>query len=142
MPSVPRLVLDTNTLVSALLFKKGRLRWLRHAWQEGLVTPLICTATVQELLRVLAYPKFRLDRDEISDLLAEFLPYAETVTLPAHRQSVPSCRDRTDQVFIDLALAADADGLVTGDRDLLALAEQISLPIKAPAQWRESLGIS
>jgi len=124
------------------LFRQGRLAWLRTAWQDGAVTPLVCTATVNELLRVLAYPKFRLSRDAITELLAEFLPYAETVTLSVSETQGPRCRDPDDQVFIDLAIVANADGLVTGDPDLLALADQTSLRVQSPTQWREFLSRS
>ncbi len=134
--SAPRLALDTNTLVSALLFRQGRLAWLREAWQGGRLVPLVCTATAGELLRVLGYPKFRLDRDEIDELLAEILPYAETVTLPEPLPLVPECRDPGDQMFVHLAIAAEADGIVTGDGDLLALADEMILPVRTPAQWR------
>jgi len=91
---------------------------------------------------VLTYPKFRLSRDAITELLAEFLPYAETIALSASQTNGPRCRDPDDQVFIDLAIVANADGLVTGDRDLLALADQTSLRIQPPAEWRESLSRS
>ena len=60
-----RAVCDTNTVVSALLFQQGRLSWLRGAWSAGTVVPLVCRETVEELLRVLAYPKFGLTRGEI-----------------------------------------------------------------------------
>jgi putative PIN family toxin of toxin-antitoxin system len=90
-------------------------------------------------MRVLAYPKFRLSRDEINELLAEILPYAETVTLPASPPPAPQCRDPNDQLFVDLAIAADADGIVTGDQDLLALADEVRVPVCAPAQWQEAL---
>jgi putative PIN family toxin of toxin-antitoxin system len=104
------LVLDTNILVSALLFRGSRLAWLTEAWQGGRIIALVCAATAEELLRVLAYPKFRLSRDEINELLAKILPYAETVTLPEPPPAAPRCRDPNDQVFVDLAIAADADG--------------------------------
>jgi len=55
-----------------LLFNAGRLTWVRHAWQRQQLQPLVCTATVTELLRVLAYPKFKLTEDEQKDLLAEW----------------------------------------------------------------------
>jgi len=74
-----RVVLDTNTIVSALLFRNGRLSWLRRAWQFGDQVPLVCNGSISELLRVLSYPKFRLGEPEIRDLLGDFLPYAETV---------------------------------------------------------------
>ena len=55
-----RAVLDSNVVLSALVFGR-RLFWLRRAWASGAVTPIACRETVTELLRVLAYPKFRLD---------------------------------------------------------------------------------
>jgi predicted nucleic acid-binding protein len=58
MAEARRVVLDTNTVLSALLFVNGRLVPLRAAWQSGELTPLLCAQTVEELLRVLAYPKF------------------------------------------------------------------------------------
>jgi putative PIN family toxin of toxin-antitoxin system len=135
-----RLILDTNTLVSALVFADGRLGWLRHAWQSGRLVPLICRETADELLRVLAYPKFKLDRDEVEALLADFLPYAETVAAPVSSAPTPRCRDPKDQVFVDLLVAACADGLITGDKDLLVLATEPGLPIQTPAALREQLG--
>ena len=62
--SVPRVVLDTNCLVSALIFSRGRFAWLREAWQTKRFIALASHDTVSELLRVLAYPRFKLTRDE------------------------------------------------------------------------------
>ena len=129
-----RVVLDTNTLVSALLFRNGRLSWLRLAWQHGDLVPLVCNRTVSELLRVLSYPKFCLGEPEIRDLLGDFLPFAETLSGVQARTDSPRCRDQDDQMFIDLALAAAADALVTGDSDLLALAGTSAVPIITPAE--------
>ena len=63
-----RAVFDTNIVVSTLIFGR-RLAWLRHAWTAGAVTPIVCHETVAELLRVLAYPKFRLDTADREALL-------------------------------------------------------------------------
>ncbi|KAF0146134.1 MAG: hypothetical protein FD153_176 [Rhodospirillaceae bacterium] len=46
----PRLVLDTNVLLSALLFHAGSLAWLRHAWQSDVIRPLASRDTTAELL--------------------------------------------------------------------------------------------
>lgn len=114
----PRIVFDTNVVVSALVFG-GRLAWLVSAWAAGTIVPLVCRETVTELLRVLAYPKFKLTEAERTDLLQDYLPFAEVVVLPDPRPAVPvACRDRDDGVFIELALAAGADALVSGDADL------------------------
>ena len=134
----PRVVLDTNVLLSALLFHAGSLTWLRHAWQSDTIRPLASQDTTVELIRVLHYPKFRLTRDEREDLLGDYLQRCETVrvTIPAE---IPDCRDPFDRPFLELALAARADALLTGDKDLLILAGVFSVPILTPVAFRSRL---
>ena len=134
-----RLVLDTNVLLSALLFPSGSLSWLRHAWQAGDVVPLASPDTTGELIRVLCYPKFGLTEDEREDLLAEYLPWCETVIV-SEPPDVPACRDPADLPFLQLALAGHAAAVVTGDDDLLAIAGECSVPILAPIAMRARLG--
>jgi len=132
----PRVVLDTNVLVSALLFHDGAVSWLRHAWRSDAVRPLASHGTVEELIRVLAYPKFRLTEVDREDLLADYLPWCETVAVPG-ALAVPDCPDPFDRPFLALALAAKADALVTGDKALLAMAQGFAVPILTPAAFRE-----
>lgn len=106
-----RVVLDTNVVLSALLFTSGRLAWIRRAWQREQVQPLVCKETASELLRVLAYPKFKLTAEDRQDLLEDFLPYADVVELPQPWPSLPVCRDEKDQVFLVLAQVGQADAL-------------------------------
>jgi predicted nucleic acid-binding protein len=80
--SPPRVVFDTNVVLSALVFRNDVARRLRHVWQSGQCLPLASTDTAQELLRVLAYPKFKLGTDEQHELLAEYLPYVHSVKIP------------------------------------------------------------
>lgn len=132
-----RAVFDTNVVLSALLFG-GRLAWLRRAWATGAVTPIVCRETVAELLRVLAYPKFRLTPADRDALLADYLPFAETATLPVPPPDLPlACRDRDDVVFLHLAIATGADLLVSGDKDLTVLAGATN--VASPATLRERL---
>lgn len=130
-----RVVLDTNVVVSALLFTSGRLAWMRHAWQHGQIRPLACKASVDELLRVFAYAKFQLTRQEQQQLLADFLPFAEVVELARPWPSLPACRDQKDQVFLALAQVGAARALITGDKDLLALKDKFAIPIVTPDEW-------
>ncbi len=118
-----RVVLDTNVVLSALVFGGGLPGAVRMAWQSGALRPLASAATVQELVRVLAYPKFRLSAAEQEELLADYLPYVQTVRIPQPPPTVPACRDPLDEPFMQLALAGKARVLVSGDRDLLALAD-------------------
>jgi putative PIN family toxin of toxin-antitoxin system len=84
--------------------------------------PLASTATAQELVRVLAYRKFRLSAAEQEELLADWLPWVEVVRMPDPPPPVPACRDPSDLPFLQLALVGRAQVLVSGDRDLLDLA--------------------
>ena len=124
-----RVVLDTKVVLSALVFGGGTAGRLRTAWQAGAFMPLVSTATAQELVRVLAYPKFRLSVADREELLADYLPYTITVRIPDPPPSVPECRDAFDVMFLELAVVGKAKVLVTGDRDLLALAGQTNFAI-------------
>ncbi len=135
-----RAVFDTGVVVSALIFSQGRLGWLRQDWREGHAVPLVSQITVEELLRVFAYPKFRLTREARDELLAEYLPYAEVVPPPKRAPRVPACRDPDDRAFLELAVTGDAEALVTGDDDLLALAREFAIPILRPEAWRVARG--
>lgn len=138
-----RWVLDTNVVPSALLFPAGRITWLRDAWRTGSITPLVSRETATELIRVLCYPKFGLTATERDDLLADYIAYSETVVVSGD-PSVPECRDPLDRPFLELALFARADALVTGDKDLLALAHDFPVPLISPEAGKALLqgGIS
>ena len=127
-----RWILDTNVVLSALLFPSGRLTWLRDAWRSGVGVPLAARETTTELIRVLHYPRFGLAPSERDDLLADYLPYCESVIVSGP-VTVPECRDPHDRPFLELAVAGRADALVTGDKDLLALARTFPIPILNPA---------
>jgi putative PIN family toxin of toxin-antitoxin system len=142
MSRPPRVVLDTNLVLSALAFAQGRLSVLRRAWQGGRCVPLVSKATTAELIRVLAYPKFKLSADDQQELLADYLPWCATVRIPNPPPVTPDCRDPFDQPFLQLALAGKASYLVSGDQDLLSLADQFKCPIVTAEQFLESLGLT
>src|SRR5258706_7557725 len=134
---VLKAVLDTNVAVSALVFDRGVMAWLRHAWQRQLFTPLIDESGMRELVRVLGYPKFKLDSQKIRALLGDYLPYAEVVVSPASaRTRLPICRDPDDQAFLLLAEAGNADVHVTGDKALLELNGQTKFEIETATGFR------
>lgn len=136
-----RIVFDTNTVVSALLFSKGQLSWLREFWRRGEHQLLISKPAAKELIRVLAYPKFKLNRQEIETLLGDYLPFVETVGLPEKLPTLPQCRDANDQMFIELAFAGKADVLASGDTDLLEMADVSPFVIESPAEFRHRINV-
>jgi uncharacterized protein len=130
--TVLRVVLDTNVLLSALVFTGGHLASFRKLWESGKITPFTSKQATEELIRVLAYAKFKISAQQQRDLLADYLPFAQVAdfSLGAPQTLLPICRDPLDQMFLDLAQASHAHVLVTGDQDLLALAAEPSLPFK------------
>lgn len=142
MTRPPRVVLDTNIVLSTLVFAHGRLASLRLAWQQARCRPLVSRATAAELIRVLAYPKFKLAADDQQELLADYLPYCTVVTIPARPPRTPACRDSFDVPFLQLAVVGKADFLVTGDQDLLSLAKGMSCPVISPDQFLQALARS
>ena len=137
--SAPRVVLDTNCLVSALIFSRGKFAWLQEAWQTKRLIPLASRDTVSELLRVLAYPKFKLSPDEQGALLAEFLPFVETVKVETTPAGLPEIRDADNVIFLALAAVAQADALVSGDGDIQAVRSQFRIPVLSVAEFADWL---
>jgi putative PIN family toxin of toxin-antitoxin system len=108
-------VLDTNVLISGLLFE-GKLSRIVGLWQKGKIVPIISKETFEELRTVLEYPKFSLSHVEIKSLIEhDILPYFEVVNISKHVKG--ACRDPGDDKFISCAISANADGIVTGDKD-------------------------
>jgi putative PIN family toxin of toxin-antitoxin system len=139
MSAPVRVVLDTNVVLSALVFGGGAAGQVRRAWQQGVLLPLASSVTVQELVRVLAYPKFRLSQTDQDELLADYLPYTETVRIPQPPPQVPECRDALGAPFMHLAVAGKAQVLVSGDRDLLAIAAEFERASGCPILTLDAL---
>jgi putative PIN family toxin of toxin-antitoxin system len=135
---IPRTVFDTSVVISALLFRKGQLAWLLGHWRDGGCKPLIVRETAAELTTVLRYAKFHLSTDLFHEALAAYLPYCDIVEIT--RPCPIRCRDKKDQPFLDLAHGAKADSLVSGDRDLLALAGRTKFAIETPEEYRRRVG--
>ena len=99
---------------------------------------MVSKADVCELMRVLTYPKFRLDVAERQVVLAAYLPHAETIGVGV-RFGGARCRDQYDEMFLSLAARGDAGYLVSGDADLLSLKDFAVCPIITLEQFRQKI---
>ncbi len=134
-----RVVLDTNTIVSALLFP-GTASRLVTLWQARRITPLVSRSIIEEYLRVLAYPKLHLTDTEVRSLIEEeVLPFVEAVPVRGRLRAVR--RDTTDNKFVECAVAGRAAYLVTGDRDLRELRSFRRIPIVTVGEFLERTGL-
>lgn len=117
-----RVVLDTNVLVSAILFT-GISSELVSLWQRSAITVLISRVILEKYLHVFSYPKFHLSAAEIKGLIEEeLLPYVEVVN-PRRR------------LRVECAVAGKARIIISGDKDLLSIGRYRQIRIQSPAQF-------
>ncbi len=132
-----RFVLDTNTLVSAFLFKKSIVRRAYNRAQ-AIGNLLASDQTATELRDVLQRPKFdKYLRREIR------LAFASNVIRKAIlieiKEKITASRDEKDDKFLELAASGKASCIVSGDEDLLVLHPFRGIPILTPRQFLEWL---
>ncbi|MEO6422075.1 MAG: putative toxin-antitoxin system toxin component, PIN family [Candidatus Nitrotoga sp.] len=130
-----RVVLDTNVILSALLFDSGNLAWLRNAWQAKSIRPVISNATKEDLFESLSYPKFNLSIAEQDLLLEDFFPYSETASVSSWMPS----HGIFSQVFLAVAHKAKVDALISVEKDILALRGSFTPSILTVEELRKRL---
>lgn len=142
-----RVILDTNVLVSYLLARQPgvAVRLIVDAALAGRYHLLLPTGVAEELQVVVAakpYLSKRLPAEQVSRFLATLGAVAEVV-LPTVAPDAPLVRDPKDDYLLAAARRGRADVLVTGDRDLLALAGAVAPPrILSPADFAAELAAS
>jgi uncharacterized protein len=129
----PRIVIDSNALVSRLLLPSSVPgQAVRKAVDNSLL--LVSDATMNELADVLARPKFDryISLDERQQFLRQLSRLAEFVPIV---YPVRACRDPNDGKFLEVGLNGNADLILTGDADLLALNPWREIAIVSPADY-------
>ena len=86
--------------------------------RDGRVIPLVSQSTYEEFREKLGDPRFGISSAARDTILAEYLSYAE-YTREVPDSGDTECRDEKDRPFVDLALAKEADSIVSADYDLL-----------------------
>jgi putative PIN family toxin of toxin-antitoxin system len=132
MSGAGRLVLDTNVVLSGLLFPGSTpSRSLLKAQAD---TVLASDATLLELVEVLGRARFDryIERSVRQRLVAEFANICEKVQIDF---PIRVCRDPKDDKFLEVAVHGRADVIVTGDADLLALNPYRGIAILTPAEY-------
>jgi putative PIN family toxin of toxin-antitoxin system len=131
-----RAVIDTGVFVSALIRKQGTTGDVLGALRDGRFTAIYTTDIVVEIIDVLGRTKFRakyhIEPDDITILVNLIRLRGELVT---PTQKVTACRDPKDDKFLEAALVAKADCIVSGDADLLVLNPFEEIPILRPAEF-------
>ena len=132
-----RTVIDTNVIISAILFG-GIPGELISLWKSGHIQPLASKDIIDEYIKVLTYPKFKLSEKEINYILYnEILPYFEVVTLKPGQAIIQ--KDPSDDKFIHCANAGRASVIISGDQHLINLKSYGKIKILTPSQFLEKL---
>jgi putative PIN family toxin of toxin-antitoxin system len=136
MPGL-RVVLDTNVLVSGLAYPGSIPGHIVNVWRQGGLNVVLSRYILDEMSRVLpCLPRIQLTPSEIRDLVDSFMFLADVVE-PGEGQDA-DLRDAEDQQALGTLRVSGADYLITGDKDLLALAEKY--PIVTPAAFWQRHG--
>lgn len=125
-------VLDTNVLISGV-FWKGPPFEILTAWQDGRFTLVVSPEILKEYARVLA--ELKADRPlSIAETILELIErHSQTVRPNAF--PTPVCDDPDDDKFLEAALAARAQYVVTGDSALLRMRNYRQIQIIKPARF-------
>ncbi len=125
-----RVVLDTNVVLSFWHFRHPRMLGLL-AWLERRRAALLTRADcLDELTRVLAFSDFGIASERRAEIVADYRARTELLDGPGVASStLPRCKDRDDQRFLELAWEGGAHLLLTRDKLLLAMA--------GVAPWRD-----
>lgn len=111
-----RAVVDTNVVVSSI-FWGGVPRKIIEFWLDGAFNLVVCDEIIKEYEAIFKRISQKYERFESSELLHLIVQNADFY--PVVPNLGPECRDKKDQVFLDLAVIANAKYLVSGDKDLL-----------------------
>lgn len=127
-----RLVLDTNTIVSAQ-FWQGPPREVYDLVRAGRYQLLSSREIESEFIRVLGYPKFGLAPMEILPIINDYKRYAVTVPVVSRVDAIQ--KDKTDNIFLACAVDGQGDYIISGDHHLLELQSFRDIPIVTAQQF-------
>jgi len=112
-------VLDTNIIVSAIIFKR-EVSTLMALWHNEAIKPVITKGIFDEILAVLEYPKFKLTQQERDYIInEEIIPFFDVIE--DNHPDISICIDKDDNKFISCALSAKAKYIISGDKELLEI---------------------
>ncbi|HFD40079.1 MAG TPA: putative toxin-antitoxin system toxin component, PIN family [Anaerolineae bacterium] len=132
-----RAVIDTNTLVSGLISPLGTPAQIIDHWRTGRFLLLTSPALLDELRRVLGYPRVATRLGWSEPERAQFLSSLETLALvtPGNLQLPGVTRDPKDDAVVACAVEGQAEFIVSGDKDLLILGRYQETRIVTPREF-------
>ena len=137
-----RAVLDANQFVSATLHSLGNPAKVLSAWRSGRFELVISRPIVEEIRRVLNYPRLARIHKKRSGEIHEFLDDLTVLAFvsPGKLKLRVVQGDPSDDIYVIAAVEAEARFIVTGDRDLLGIEEYRGIRLVTAREFRHELG--
>lgn len=129
----PRVVLDTNVLVSGILFKEGNEAKILRSADSREIEVFVSPEILKEFAEVVSRPRFQLTSQELSSATEYVLSFAKLIV--PRRPVRVNIRDPEDVKFLECVRGAKAHYLVTGDKDLLAMGTFDRARILTPSRF-------
>lgn len=131
-----KVVIDVNVWVSGLLWGGTPDKVLRLVRQQK-ITSYVSTALIQELKTTLARPKFQSKISQKNQTVEQLVAVALTISqsVEIENMTFAELRDFKDGKILSTAISAQAQVLVTGDKDLLVLKSVQSISMLTPTQF-------
>ena len=137
----PRVVIDTSVLLPILKYRDStpETSWLAKLWMNRQITPLVNRETISELREKLVEDNSSLKMQKAwtfaQSRIRKYEPWCEPVAVETN-PSNPRCSDPGDQMFIDLAIAGNAEILVARDRAILCMKNRVAFEIMDDREFR------
>lgn len=120
----PIVVLDTNILLDILVFDDERAHPLRAALTNQELDAVATQHTIEELADVISRPQFELDLQEQTNVMMQWQSWVRIVNDEDLVVAPWKCKDRDDQVFINLAFSLKPATLISKDKMVLKIAKR------------------
>ncbi|MBI5650731.1 MAG: putative toxin-antitoxin system toxin component, PIN family [Chloroflexi bacterium] len=134
---MPRVVIDTNVLVSASIVTLSPSARIFQAARNGQIMLLTSRYLIEEYQTTIRRPHITKKYAQVAergDALVDFLVTSAVIT-PGIKKPVSALRDPKDVAILACAVEGDADYIVSGDRDLTVLKSFQRIPILTPAEF-------
>lgn len=131
-----KVVIDSNVIISAFGWD-GKPEAVLRLVEQGRIVNHTTNAVFAELQRVVAYPKLKFPQALQAKILEFVFSWSRFVT--PHETITVVADDSDDNRFIECAISAGAELIISGDPHLLALGSYRNIKIVSPAKFLENL---
>jgi predicted nucleic acid-binding protein len=120
----PVVVLDTNILLDVLVFDDQRAHPLRVALTHSLVDAVATQKTIDEFIDVIGRVQFALNAEQQFEIISQWKSWARIIDDAEVFLAPWKCKDRDDQIFINLAYTLRPSTLLSKDKQVLKIAKR------------------